>query len=147
MPFLPGWVFAENVVVGHLQTLRPTDTVPISRRFFLGGSTTLRGFGQNQISPVGDDGKTPVGGYFMAYQNTELRVPLPYSLGILAFFDAGDVTGGTNNYDLMKVRTTSGLGFEYLTPIGPISAIYGVKLNRQTDESMGEFYISIGNAF
>ncbi|NLH49450.1 MAG: outer membrane protein assembly factor BamA [Myxococcales bacterium] len=147
MPFLPGWVFAENVVVGHLQTLRPTDTVPISRRFFLGGSTTLRGFGQNQISPVGDDGKTPVGGYFMAYQNTELRIPLPYSLGILAFFDAGDVTGGTNNYDLMKVRTTSGLGFEYLTPIGPISAIYGVKLNRQTDESMGEFYISIGNAF
>jgi outer membrane protein insertion porin family len=147
LPFLDGWVFGENIVVGHLQTLRDTDTVPISRRFFLGGSTTMRGFGQNQISPFGEDGETPVGGYFTAYQNTELRVPLPYNLGLLGFFDAGNVTDGTNTYTVDLVRTTAGMGFRYVTPIGPISADYGIKLDRLEDESFGEFYITIGNAF
>jgi outer membrane protein insertion porin family len=148
LPFLPGWVFAQNFIAGHLQTLRPHDVVPISRRFFLGGSTTIRGFGQNQISPVGEDGKTPVGGYFMAYENTEFRIPLGvYDLGVLAFFDAGNVTGGTNNYDLDQVRTTSGFGLRYLSPIGPISGDFGFKLNKKSDESLYEFYITIGNAF
>ncbi|MDP8222122.1 MAG: POTRA domain-containing protein [Candidatus Lernaella stagnicola] len=147
LSFLDGWVFAENVIVSHLQALRDTDSIPVSRRLFLGGSTTMRGFGQNQISPFGEDGETPVGGYFMAYQNTELRIPLPSNFGILGFFDAGDVTGGSNTYIIEEIRTTAGLGFRYVTPIGPISADYGFKLNRRTNETPGEFYITIGNAF
>ncbi|HPQ68768.1 MAG TPA: outer membrane protein assembly factor BamA [bacterium] len=148
LPFLSGWVFAENIVVGHGQALRITDTIPINRRYFLGGSTTLRGFGQNQISPLAEDGKTPVGGYFMAYQNTEIRLPMGDSgFGLLMFFDAGDVTNGTNTFYLDRLRTTAGLGFRYITPVGPLSADYGIKLNRRPEETFGEFYLTIGNAF
>jgi outer membrane protein insertion porin family len=148
LKFLPGWVFAQNVTVGHLQALRETDTVPISRRFFLGGSTTLRGFGQNEISPFGGDGRTPVGGYFMGYQNTELRIPLGvYNLGLLAFFDAGNVTDSTADFVFEDIRATAGTGLRYITPVGPISADIGFKLNREPDESLYEFYITIGNAF
>lgn len=148
LPFLPGLVWAENVVVGHGQSLRVTDTIPISRRYFLGGSTTMRGFGQNEISPTGEDGRTPVGGYFIAYANNELRFPLGVaSLGMLFFFDAGNVTDGTNTFFLDKLRTSAGLGLRFLSPVGPLSADYGFKLNREPDETVGEFYITIGNAF
>ncbi len=148
LPFLKGWVFAENLAAGHVQLLREGDLLPISQRFFLGGSTTVRGFEPNEISPVGTDGRTPVGGYFMAYQNTELRVPLNlYSLGLIFFFDAGNVTGGTNNFYLDRIRTSAGLGLAFLTPVGPLSANYGFKLNRLEGESFGAFYISVGNMF
>ena len=148
MPFLSGWVIAENFVVGHAQVLRETDTIPISRRFFLGGSTTLRGFGQNEISPTGDDGRTPVGGYFLAYHNSEIRLPLGETgLGLLLFFDTGNVTDGTNKFYIDRMRATSGFGLRYLTPIGPISGDCGFKLNKEPDESIFEAYLTIGNAF
>lgn len=143
-----GLVFALNVKAGHLQTLRETDTVPINRRFFLGGSTTVRGFGQDEIAPKADDGVTPVGGYFMAYSNVEARLPIgETNVGLLFFFDAGDVTDEFKTYYIDLVRTTAGMGVRYITPVGPISADYGVKLNREGDESIGEFYITVGNAF
>jgi len=145
--FIPNLVLAERVVVGHLQALRQTDTVPINRRFFLGGSLTMRGFVQNQISPLGLDDDLPVGGYFMGYQNTELRFPIVGSFGMLLFFDAGNVTDSSKEWDIRNVRTTAGLGLRYLLPVGPISADYGFKLDREEGESIGEFYITIGNAF
>lgn len=145
--FIPNLVLAERVVVGHLQALRETDTVPINRRFFLGGSLTMRGFVQNQISPLGEEDDLPVGGYFMGYQNTELRFPIVGSFGMLLFFDAGDVTDSSKEWDIQQVRTTAGLGLRYLLPVGPISADYGFKLDHEEGESIGEFYITIGNAF
>ncbi len=143
-----GPVLALNYKAGHLQELRDTDTVPINRRFYLGGSSTIRGFGQDEISVYADDGRTPIGGYFFGYTNTEIRTPLGESgFGLLFFFDAGDVTGETKYFYIDQLRATSGLGFRYLTPVGPISADYGIKLNKEPYESLGEFYITIGNAF
>ena len=141
-------VFAQNFKVGHGQSLRDTDTIPISRRFYLGGSTSIRGFKPNSISPTAvDDTSLPIGGNFLVQSNTEFRVPLPKNLGILLFFDAGDVTATTNDFYIDLMRSSAGLGFRYITPIGPISADYGFKLDRRTDESIGEFAITIGNAF
>ncbi|MBZ0271058.1 outer membrane protein assembly factor BamA [bacterium] len=143
-----GVVFAQNFKVGHAQELRETDTLPINRRFYLGGSSTIRGFGQDEIAPKADDERTPIGGYFMAYSNTEFRIPIgDTNFGILAFFDAGNVSSEFKTWYIDKVRTTTGLGFRYLTPVGPISADYGFKLNREPHESYGEFYITVGNAF
>ncbi|MCB1153711.1 BamA/TamA family outer membrane protein [bacterium] len=143
-----GPVLAFNVKASHLQELRDTDTVPINRRLYLGGSTTIRGFGQDEISPVGDDGRTPIGGYFSAYSNVEIRTPIDdTSFGLLFFWDVGNVTDSFETWYIDKARTTTGMGFRYLTPVGPISADYGIKLNREPDESFGEFYITVGNAF
>lgn len=143
-----GPVLALNFKAGHLQELRETDTVPINRRFYLGGSTTIRGFGQDQISVYADDGRTPVGGYFFGFSNTEIRTPVGDSaFGLLFFFDAGDVTAEFTDWYIDKLRTTAGMGARYLTPVGPISLDYGFKLNKEPHESLGEFYITIGNAF
>lgn len=141
------FVVAQNFRVGHGQVLRETDVIPISRRFYLGGSTSMRGFAPGQISPLADDGRTPIGGNFFLQSNSELRIPLPANLGLLVFFDAGDVTKDFENFYIDLMRTSTGLGFRYMTPIGPISADYGIKLNKRPYETIGEFYITIGNAF
>src|SRR5262249_53841504 len=73
--------------------------VPIQDRFFLGGSTTVRGFSENSIGPQGSAvvnaaGKLlsagdPVGGEWAINLNTELRFPLIYGLGGVIFVDGG----------------------------------------------------------
>src|SRR4029450_2944371 len=66
-------VFATGVRGGLAQGLG--GDVPTSERFYAGGSTTLRGFEQNAVGPVGAN-NVPAGGNAVIMFNNELRVPL-----------------------------------------------------------------------
>ena len=83
--------------------------LPISERFFSGGSTTLRGFGYEEagprqvIVPEGEfhdsNGKVvflnpftvPIGGNAMVVLNLEARVPVTRNLQAVPFYDGGNV--------------------------------------------------------
>ena len=84
-------------------------TLPISERFFSGGSTTLRGFSYEEagprqvIIPEGvfrdQDGEivelnpftVPVGGNALAIINLEARIPLTKVFQVVPFYDGGNV--------------------------------------------------------
>ena len=66
-------------------------------------------------------------------------------LGI--FYDAGRIF--VNEYDLSSLRSSVGLSFKYLTPVGSLDFDYGIKLLRKRDldgtlESPGRLHVSIG---
>ena len=113
--------FAGNLTLGLANLFNPIDrdgngtideidrTLPISERFFSGGSTTLRGFsfeeaGPRQVvipeGPFRDSKKNivflnpftvPVGGNALAIVNLEARVPMTRSLQVVPFYDGGNV--------------------------------------------------------
>ena len=137
---------------GTARAFGSTQEVPIQKRFFLGGRSTVRGFKEDTLGPKGTDG-TPTGGDMMVNLNTELRVPLRYGLIGAVFVDAGSVwfarktvpTGVTlSGFDLRK---TSGLGLRYLTPVGPIGLDYAWKLDRREGETAAEWHFTIGAVF
>ena len=114
-------VFAGNMTLGLANVFNPRDrdengtideidlTLPISERFFSGGSTTLRGFSFEEagprevVIPLGEfrdqDNNlvtlnpftVPVGGNALAIVNLEARVPLGRSFQIVPFYDGGNV--------------------------------------------------------
>jgi outer membrane protein insertion porin family len=116
-----GTVLAGSITLGLANVFNPSDrnddgviddvdrTLPISERFFSGGSTTLRGFGYEEagpretVVPVGQfrdrEGKpvsvdpflVPTGGNAVAIVNLEARVPLVGSFQIVPFYDGGNV--------------------------------------------------------
>lgn len=116
-----GTVFAANATLGLANLFNPRDrdgngkideidlTLPISERFFSGGSNTLRGFnfeeaGPRQvIIPEGtflDQNKkpvflnpftVPVGGNALAILNLEARIPMTRTLQVVPFYDGGNV--------------------------------------------------------
>ena len=118
---LRGTVFAGNATLGLANLFNPRDrdgtgtideidrTLPISERFFSGGSSTLRGFGFEEagprqvIIPVGEfrdqNGEiislnpftVPVGGNALAIVNLEARIPLTRSFQAVPFYDGGNV--------------------------------------------------------
>jgi outer membrane protein insertion porin family len=114
-------VLAGNLTLGLANVFNPRDrdgngaideidfTLPISERFFSGGSTTLRGFkfeeaGPHQViiplGPFRDQEKNivflnpftvPVGGNALAIVNLEARVPVTKSFQAVPFYDGGNV--------------------------------------------------------
>lgn len=117
---LRGTILAGNLTLGLSNLFNPRDrdgkgigeidrTLPISERFFSGGSTTLRGFGFEEagprqvIIPKGTfrDQKgniislnpftVPVGGNALAIVNLEARIPVTRDFQAVPFYDGGNV--------------------------------------------------------
>ena len=105
----------------------PNLTVPFYRRYFLGGATSLRGWGRFEVSPL-FDGIT-VGGHTMFESSTELRAPVWGNLSAVLFADAGNVWNNAWDWNFNDLRYDVGPGLRYLTPIGPVRVDVGFQLN------------------
>jgi outer membrane protein insertion porin family len=137
---------ALSARAGAILPYSDTPEVPIQKRFFAGGRTTVRGFEQDTLGPLGPDG-APIGGNFQVILNAELRVPLQYGFLTAAFVDAGSVWLWKTPQYGFDLRETAGLGLRYITPVGPISVDYGWKLDRRPGESAGAAAFTIGAVF
>jgi outer membrane protein insertion porin family/translocation and assembly module TamA len=101
--------------------------VPFFRRYFLGGATSLRGWGRYEVAPL--DAGRPIGGHTMTENSVEMRVPLWGNLSGVLFADAGNVWNNAWDFNLNDLRYDVGPGLRYATPIGPIRVDLGYQLN------------------
>ncbi len=153
-------VLAGNMTLGLANLFNPRDrdgngvideldrTLPISERFFSGGSTTLRGFNFEEagprevvipLGPFRDSDKNivflnpftvPVGGNALAVVNLEARVPLTRSVQVVPFYDGGNVFR----------RVGDLFGKEDTTPVPPgdiIAAINKANLRAHWTNTVG----------
>ncbi len=140
------FVLALSLRAGIAWAYHSTKEIPIVERFFLGGRTTVRGYKQDTLGPKGPDGN-PTGGDSFLCGNLELRSYISKGFGIVTFLDGGNVWQKAKDIDPGNLKYSTGLGFMYNTPVGPISIDYGHKLQREKGESSGELHFSIGHAF
>jgi outer membrane protein insertion porin family len=146
---------AEHVVLalsgraGRAWPHHDTLEIPINERFYLGGSTTVRGYIQDSVGPYNFDtarNRVPTGGDRMVQFNAEIRLSASGGSGFVIFTDAGNVWVD-KPIRLNDLRASYGAGFRYHTPVGPLRVDYGQKIHRQSGESPGELHFSIGQAF
>jgi outer membrane protein assembly factor BamA len=141
----PRLVYAGAVRLGLAQGLGGQELIP-SERFFAGGETTVRGFRRDALGPLNAIGR-PSGGEAVFVMNNELRFPLFSVFDGVGFIDVGNVYPDWRDFDPFRVRASYGFGLRIRTPFVLIRADYGLKLDRRPDESVGAFFISIGQAF
>jgi outer membrane protein assembly complex protein YaeT len=148
-------VLANRVRSGTIAAPDPLPAnVPFQKRYFLGGSQSLRGWGRFQVSPVSGAG-LPIGGHSMFEGSTELRFPVWGSVGGVAFLDGGN--SWTDSWTIRPgdLRYAAGPGLRYLTPIGPIRLDFGYQLNPipgllvegEPERRRWRLHFSIGQAF
>jgi translocation and assembly module TamA len=149
---------------------------PITRRLYAGGADSHRGFSYNRLSPFPQDVGTgtpvgtpsgvptllPIGGKQLLLLQAELRIDVVrlYGswLGVVLFFDTGDVPEQERRLSLRHLHHATGFGLRYRTVIGTVRADMGFRLNRLGQmEADGRrnpdpgsrfaFHLSLGEAF
>jgi outer membrane protein insertion porin family len=141
----PRFVFATGVRLGLAHGTQ-SGLIPESERFFAGGSTTLRGFEQNAVGPIGAN-LIPLGGDAMLVINNELRFPLVSVVDGVVFSDIGNVFLRVADFSLSDLRKSGGVGLRVRTPWFLLRGDYGVVLDHRPGERRSRFYFSIGQAF
>jgi translocation and assembly module TamA len=153
VPVGPLGVWAGRVRSGSLLADTARD-VPFSERYFLGGATSLRGWGRFQVAPLTADG-LPVGGRAMFEASTELRFPITGAFGGAVFVDAGDVWNEPGDLQLSSLRASAGPGLRWSSPIGvlrldlgyQLTPISGLIVDGAPERRRWRIHLSIGEAF
>lgn len=166
------FVFSISGRAAWVNNFSPSQDVPTSERFFLGGPDTIRGYNTNSIAPrfeeVDEFGQTTVSqtpGRIMTLFNFEYKFPIVQERNRTIFQGAFflDVGGSWLNTDDISFTTGSldrrmkagaGFGFRFKTPVFPIRLDFGFPLNprdsdiyRQGDSHGLQPYFTIGNIF
>ena len=129
LPFGDRIVFASRLQFGNIRPGgQEAKNVPFSKKYFLGGATSIRGWGRYEVSPLNESG-LPIGGNSMLAFSEELRATLRGNLGGVLFLDAGSVWADSFGFKLGDLRYAVGPGLRYQTPIGPIRFDVGYQLN------------------
>ena len=126
---------------------------PFFRRYWLGGATSLRGWGRFDVAPLFDG--LPIGGHTMMESSAELRAPIWGNFSAVLFADAGNVWNNAWDFNLNDLRYDVGPGLRYLTPVGPLRLDLGYQLNRipgllingKPEPRRFRVHFSIGQAF
>jgi len=154
LPLGPFGVVAVKARAGSIGDFGPANLqVPFYRRYWLGGATSLRGWGRFEVSPLFEG--QPIGGHTLVESSTELRAPIWGNLSGVVFMDAGNVWQNAWNFQLGDLRYDVGPGLRYQTPIGPIrvdmgfqlNPIPGLLINGKPETRHYRFHFSIGQAF
>ena len=142
------------------------STIPVGERFFNGGESSVRGFRESRLGPRDADGN-PYGGTAYNIFNIELRKKIRQNVSTSVFFDLGNVAPNSTLADgtspltlgrtalieatfqdyLRDMRPSYGVGFQYLTPIGPARLDFAFNPKVQGDDNSFLIHFSIGMAF
>ena len=122
---------ARSTYFGTIQRYAGLADIPLAERFFSGGSSSHRGFPDNQAGPRDLETGFPLGGNALLMNSVELRFPLiGDNIGGVLFNDMGNVYSSLGNLSLrFSQRDRSdfdyavqsfGFGIRYRTPVGPV---------------------------
>lgn len=122
--------------------------LPFYKVFYLGGVSSLRGYETATIGPKDSNGDS-LGGSHMMLANVEFLFPFPglqkdRSVRLSWFVDAGMVG---EKYDFDEVRYSTGLGFSWYSPVGPLKLSFGKALNPEPDDRLQRIQFTLGTVF
>jgi len=122
--------------------------LPFYKVFYLGGVNSVRGYETASIGPKDSNGDS-LGGSHLLLGNFELLFPFPglakdRSVRLSVFVDAG-VVG--EKYDFGEMRYSTGLAFNWFSPVGPLKLSFGKALNPEPGDRLQRIQFTLGTTF
>ena len=109
LPISDNVVFASRLQIGNIRPIgNDPGNVPFGKKFFLGGATSVRGWGRYELGPLVSG--QPVGGNSMVAFSEELRANLRGNFGAVLFFDGGNVWADSLGFTLRDLHYAVGPG-------------------------------------
>jgi len=148
VPVFSYGTLAAKLRYGGIEPLEDTVEVPIFKRFFSGGTDSVRGYPYQRLGPLAADGN-PIGGMELLEGSLEWRFPIQTPLEGAVFTDFGNVAPTISRFSWDDTLYTAGVGLRYLTIIGPLRFDVGYELNPPEHRPFApyQFHFSIGQPF
>ena len=131
------WVWAFRLNAGAARLYAGSTTpLPITRRFYGGGSGSVRAWGSRRLGAVPDPN---LGGNAILEVNVEGRWHLftpgerfigidVSNISLVAFVDAGDVWTDASRIRASEIAVAAGLGFRWDTIAGPLRIDFALRI-------------------
>ncbi|MEH6443419.1 MAG: outer membrane protein assembly factor BamA [Oceanospirillaceae bacterium] len=161
--------FDEKWLIGARGNLGYADAIgdkefPFFKHFFAGGIGSMRGVSSNSLGPL-DSEVDSIGGNVLITGGADLIFPIPgiddaqkYRTSL--FVDAGGIFATSclpnNNsttsvcnegINLEDMKFSAGLGFTWITPLGPLTFSYAKLLNKKENDDEKTFDFTLGGTF
>ena len=134
--------------------------MPFYEHFYAGGYGSVRGYEANSLGPRATNNPNdlsdpdPFGGNLLTEGSLELIFPTPFagdsrSMRTAFFLDAGQVFDTERDFDpaLDEVRLSAGVGFQWITAVGPLAFSLAKPLNDKSGDETQVFQFSLGQTF
>jgi len=151
IPLVKNYVLLLKGRVGIGDSYGDTYELPFFENFYAGGPRTVRGFEENSLGPKDIYGQA-LGGDRMLVGNAEVILPVPFladfkSVRLTGFFDAGNVYGAEESFDVGDLRTSAGLSGIWLSPFGLLSVSIAQPFNDKPGDDVQKFQFTFGTSF
>ena len=139
-----------SVLFKTVNSLDGSD-VRISKRAFV-PYNRLRGFQRGKIGPI--DNNDYIGGNYVSTINLSTNIPGIFNtienLDFGYFIDIANVWGV--DYDdtideASKIRSSTGVGLDLLTPVGPLSFSFSKPITKHSNDKTETFRFNLGTTF
>ena len=127
------------------------DDIKLTERLFL-PSSKLRGFETGKVGPK--DGNDFIGGNYISAINLQSTLPILFQnsqdLDAVIFFDVANIWGvdyDSSINDNSKIRSSIGIGVDWMTVIGPLNFSLTEVLSKDTTDVEQSFRFNLGTTF
>lgn len=145
-PFTRKSALKLSADIGYGDGYGDTDGLPFFKNYFAGGTRSVRGFEPRSLGPR-DERNNPFGGSKRVLLNASLFLPVgdgALDKRLQFFVDGGQVFSNDEDIELDDIRFSAGIGFNWISPVGPLSISYSVPLNEEEGDETKGFQFSVG---
>ena len=149
IPLSKDYTLALNGLIGYGDTFN-NKLFPVFKNFFAGGIGSVRAYGPSTLGKRDEIDGYATGGNTTATFSAEFLFPLAgtgndRSIRTFLFLDGGNVW--IDKYDFSELRYSTGVGLNWLSPIGPLKLSLGWPLNRKPGDKIQRVQFQIGTGF
>ncbi|WP_246260845.1 outer membrane protein assembly factor BamA [Candidatus Ruthia endofausta] len=126
--------------------------LPFFKRYYGGGSSSVRGFDFNSLGAkyIGSD--KAKGGELSFLTSVSAISPIKFmddskNMRISTFVDLGSISEKASGFDVDELRLSIGVAFSWLTPIGPLGFYAAQPLIKKSGDKTKTFDFTLGTSF
>ena len=146
--------FGDNIILSaklYLKAINSVDdNVRVSKRVYI-PARLLRGFESGKIGPK--EGSQFIGGNYASALNLNSTIPNIFfeneDIDLNFFIDFANVweVDYNDSLDSNKIRSSTGIAFNWFSPIGPFTFSYAIPLSEASTDITEKFRFQIGTSF
>ena len=154
------WILRARSEIGYGDGYGDWTQMPFYEHFYTGGYGSVRGYRANSLGLLATNNVNdlsrpdPFGGNLLTEGGVELIFPTPFagdtrSMRTAFFLDAGQVFDTARGFDpeLSEIRMSAGIGFQWITAVGPLAFSLAKPLNDKPGDDTQVFQFSMGQTF